>query len=257
MSPLILVPAMTVGLFLGMLACLEIGYRIGRRAAPTDASAYEGLGAIEAAIFALLGLLLGFAFAGAVSRLDARRQLIVQEANAVGTAYLRLDLLPPSDQPDLRRLFRDYLEARFRVSEAVDVKAADRFIAQAVQLQQQIWARVVAAGRLDQTQNTTRVALPAINEMIDVTTVRTVAARTRLPGLVLVLLFVIALLSALTAGYAMAKRKRRSVLHDVLYAAAVATTVYVVLDLDNPRIGLIRLDATDKILHDLHDSIGK
>jgi hypothetical protein len=70
-------------------------------------------------------------------------------------------------------------------------------------------------------------------------------------------LFVIALLSALTAGYAMAKRKRRSVLHDVLYAAAVATTVYVVLDLDNPRIGLIRLDATDKILRDLHDSIGQ
>jgi hypothetical protein len=110
MSPLVLVPAaISVGLFLGMLACLEIGYRIGRRAAPTDPNAYEGLSAIEAAIFALLGLLLGFAFAGAVSRLDARRQLIVQEANAIGTAYLRLDLLPPSDQPDLRRLFRDYL----------------------------------------------------------------------------------------------------------------------------------------------------
>jgi hypothetical protein len=66
--------------------------------------------------------------------------------------------------------------------------------------------------------------------MIDVTTARTVAARTRLPTLVLVLLLVVALLSALTAGYGMAKRKRRSVLHVVLYAAAVATTVYVVLD---------------------------
>lgn len=146
---------------------------------------------------------------------------------------------------------------RFRAYEnGADAETADRYFARAAQLQQQIWARVTAAGRLDDTQNTTRVALPAINEMIDVTTARTVAARTRLPGLVLALLLVVALLSALTAGYAMAKRKRRSVMHDVLYAAAVATTVYVVLDLDNPRMGLIRLDATDKILHDLHDSIG-
>ena len=256
MNPSVLVPAMSVGLFLGMLACLELGYRIGCRAEARDGSAHEGLGAIEAAIFALLGLLLGFAFAGAVSRLDARRQLIVQEANAIGTAYLRLDVLPPSDQPELRRLFREYLEARFRAYEGVaDLKTVDPFIAQAAQLQQQIWARAIAAGHLDQTQNTTRVALPAINEMIDVTTARTVAARTRLPGLVLVLLLVVALLSAVTAGYAMAKRKRRSVLHVVLYAAAVATTVYVVLDLDNPRVGLIRLDATERILHDLHDSI--
>jgi hypothetical protein len=255
MNMSILVPAIAVGLFLGMLACLEIGYRIGRRA-DADGTGGEGLGAMEAAIFGLFGLLLGFAFAGATSRLDARRQLIVQEANAIGTAYLRLDVLPLSDQPELRRLFRDYLEARFRAYDAgSDLTTVERFIAQAVQLQQEIWTRAVAAGRVDQTQNTTRVVLPAINEMIDVTTARRVAARTRLPWLVLVLLLVIALLTAVTAGYAMAKRKRRSALHDILYAAAVATTVYVVLDLDNPRIGLIRLDATDKILHELHDSI--
>jgi hypothetical protein len=180
---------------------------------------------MEAGIFGLFGLLLGFAFAGATSRLDARRQLIVQEANAIGTAYLRLDLLPPSDQPELRRLFRNYLEARFRAYErGADQEMVDRFIAQAAQLQQQIWAQAVAAGHVDQTQNTTRVALPAINEMIDVTTARSVAARTRLPGPVLALLFVVALFSALTAGYAMAKRKRRSVLHDLLYAAAVTIT---------------------------------
>ena len=256
MSPSVLVPAVAVGLFIGMLISLELGYRIGRRAESTDERAHEGLGAIEAATFALVGLLLGFAFAGAVSRLDARRQLIVQEANAIGTAYLRLDVLPSAEQPGLRKLFREYLEARVRVYErGVDAETADRFVAQAAQLQQQIWHQAIAASQLDQTQNTTRVVLPAINEMIDVTTARTVAARTRLPGLVLVLLLVVTLLSALTAGYAMARRKRRSVLHIVLYAAAVATTVYVVLDLDNPRFGLIRLDATDRILQELHDSI--
>jgi len=104
--------ALSVGLLVGMLACLELGYRSGWRAAQGDGAAQEGLGAIEAAVFALLGLLLGFAFAGATARLDARRMLIVKEANAIGTAYLRLDLLPPADQPELRRLFRDYLDVR-------------------------------------------------------------------------------------------------------------------------------------------------
>jgi hypothetical protein len=255
MNPSVLVPAVSGVLFLVMLVGVEFGFRIGCRV-EADQSAHEGLGAMEAAIFGLLGLLLGFAFAGATSRLDARRQLIVNEANAIGTAYLRLDLLPPSAQAELRQLFHKYLEARFLAYENVaDAETTDRFIARGAQLQQDIWARAIAASHLDPTQNTTRLALPAINEMIDVTTARTVAGRTRLPGLVLALLLVVALASALTAGYAMAKRKRRSVMHHVLYAAAVATTVYVVMDLDNPRFGLIRLDATDKILRDLQDSI--
>ena len=255
MNPVVLVPTVSIGLFLGMLVCLEAGFRIGRRD-KADGTEHEGLGAMEGAIFGLFGLLLGFAFAGAMSRFDARRHLIVSEANAIATAYLRLDLVPHAAQPELRKLFRDYLEARFLVYEnASDPETAERFIARAMQLQRQIWARAITAGHEDETQNTTRLALPAINEMIDVTTARAVAGRTRLPGLVLTMLVVVALFSALTAGYAMAKRKRRSLMHDILYAAAVATTVYVVLDLDNPRFGLIRLDSTDKILRDLHDSI--
>ncbi len=253
MSPSALVPALSVGLFLGMLACLEFGYRIALRADATEGDVHKGLGAIEAALFALLGLLLGFAFAGAMSRLDARRQLIVQEANAIGTAYLRLDLLPASDQPAMRRLFREYLEARFQAYESVET--TDRYIGQAAQLQQQIWARAAAVSHVDQTQHVARVLLPALNEMIDVTTARTVALRTRLPTPILILLIAVALVSAMIAGYAMAERSRRSLLHSVLYAAAVAITVYVVLDLDNPRIGLIRLDATERLLRDLYDSI--
>lgn len=211
---------------------------------------------MEAAVFALLGLLLAFAFSGAMSRLDARRELIVHEASAIGTAYLRLDVLPASDQPPMRRLFREYLDARLQVYENTsDVAVTDRHIAQATQLQQKIWAGIIAASRLDQSQNTTRSVLPAINEMIDVTTARTVALRTRLPSLIFGLLMVLALLSALLAGYAMAERKRRSLLHAVLFAASVSVTVYTVLDLDNPRAGLIRLDATERVLEQLRESI--
>ncbi len=81
---------LSIGLFVGMVACLEVGYRIGRQSSEEHSElAHEGIGVIEAAIFALLSLLLGFSFAGGTVRLDARPQQIVQEANAIGTAYLR------------------------------------------------------------------------------------------------------------------------------------------------------------------------
>lgn len=255
MGSFLTVEVIAVGLFFVMLVCLEAGYRTGVPR-PGDDSAHEGLGTIEAAIFALLGLLLGFAFAGAMSRLDARRALIVQEANAIGTAFLRLDLMPAADQPELRRLFRDYLATRLRAYDNTGDRAAtERLLSQATDLQQQIWKRVVTASQVAPTTVIAVSVVPAINEMIDVTTSRRVALRTRLPTLILVLLLVVAALSAFMAGYAQAKRRRRSLLHMVVYSAVVATTIYTVLDLDNPRVGLIRLDSSEQILRDLHNSI--
>jgi len=102
-----------VGLFIGMLFLLEIGRRIGARKLANDPEgARTGTGAIEGAVFALLGLLIAFTFSGAASKFDTRRQLIVEETNAIGTAYLRLDLLPASMQPALRESFRHYVDAR-------------------------------------------------------------------------------------------------------------------------------------------------
>src|SRR5580704_18609470 len=93
---------LSAGIFLGILICLEIGFRIGIDSSRKNHElAYEGTGTIDAAVFALLGLLLGFSFAGAMSRFEARRELIVREANAIGTAYLRIDMLPSDDQPQI------------------------------------------------------------------------------------------------------------------------------------------------------------
>jgi hypothetical protein len=238
-----------------MVACLEAGFRLGARDG-RRAGAHKGLGAIEAALFALLGLLLGFAFAGATSRLDARRELIVHEANAIGTAYLRTDLLPAAAQSEVRALFRRYVEARLRAFDrSLDAKGLARASSDASALQQNLWAAAIAARGLDATGDVARVVIPALNEMIDVTTARMVAQQTRLPALILWLLVGLSLLSALVAGYAMAARGRRSVLHMMLYAAAISLTTYAVLDLDNPRLGLIRLDAAERVLQRLHDSI--
>ena len=148
-----------------MIGCLEVGYRWGQRRA-RKADPQEGVAAIDAAVFALLGLLLGFSFAAAASRLEARRELIVQEANAIGTAYLRLDLLPDAARPDLRQLFREYLDTRLGVYQKLpDIGAASAELASAAKIQQRIWSQAVAASRSDPT--TAKLLLPAVNEMIE------------------------------------------------------------------------------------------
>jgi hypothetical protein len=100
-----------VALSAGVLVLLEIGRRIGvRQLAEEGETASKGLGAIEGAIFGLLGLILAFSFSGALTRFDARRHLVVEEANDIGTAWLRVALLPADAQPPMRDLFRRYLD---------------------------------------------------------------------------------------------------------------------------------------------------
>jgi len=257
MNPASWAVVVSAGLFIAMMACLEVGFRSGRYHSVRHPDlAHEGISVIEAAVFALLGLLLGFSFASGTSRLEARRQLIVQETNAIATAYLRRDELPPADQPEMRHLFRQYLDARLQVYDKLpDLKAVDRQLVAAAHIQQEIWSRAVTSARADPTQNVARLLLPALNEMMDVTTGRSLAIYVHLPGLILFLLVFVALLSALLAGYAMEKRRHRSLFHMVLYAAVIAVTLYIILDLDYPRSGLIRLDTADKLLLQLRDSI--
>jgi hypothetical protein len=106
----------TAGLFLGMLVCLNLGRCIGvRRLARDPDGATAGVGTVEGAVFGLLALLVAFAFSGAAARFETRRQLIIAETNDIGTAYLRLDLLPLPAQPPLRDRFRQYVTARLEV----------------------------------------------------------------------------------------------------------------------------------------------
>ncbi|MCC7501518.1 MAG: hypothetical protein IT229_03250 [Flavobacteriales bacterium] len=100
----------SVALFGGILLFLELGRRMGRRG--LEKGAPQGLGPLEVGIFSLLGLLIAFTFGGATSRWETQRALVVKEANDIGTAYLRLDLLLPEDRARLQQLFKDYVHAR-------------------------------------------------------------------------------------------------------------------------------------------------
>jgi hypothetical protein len=245
------------GLFAGVLASLEVGYRVGRnRSRKNPELGFEGLGAMEAAIFSLVGLLLAFSFSGAAARFEARRQLIVKEANAITTAYQRLALLPTGDQSELRHLFPEYLDARLQGFQRIlDRPVANEEFARAARIEQQIWSRALAASRSDPTQNSSRLLLPALNQMSDVANERTVALETYMPELIFGLLVGVVLMSGLLAGYAMARRPRRSWLHMVFFSAVISLTISVIFDFNYPRYGLIRIDAADNILLQLRDSM--
>jgi len=258
MSIIVLSYILSASLFVGMLVLLEVGRRIGRHRLATDPEgAKAGTGTIEAALFALLGLLIALTFSGAAVRFDARRQLIAEEANAIGTAYLRLDLLNEDFQPALRVLFREYVDARLAAYGALpDMQTARRELARATVLQHTIWNDAVSACRRTVVQQpATMLLLPALNQMIDITSVRTMAAMTHPPGIIYVLLFGLGLLCSLLAGYGMAAGKRRSWLHMLEFAFVLAITLYVILDLEFPRLGFIRIDAADCMLVEVRQSM--
>ncbi len=245
-------------LFGAILACLDAGWRAGRRRISRDPDrAFAGQGAVEGAVFALMGLLMAFTFSGAASRFDSRRDLIVQEANAVGTAYLRLDLLPPATQPALRDLFRRYLDARlayYRIGTS-DLQAFKKEEARWMALQGEIWSGAVAASGEGAVPSARMLLVPALNEMIDITTTRAAALRMHPSPAIFGMLGVAVLAGALLAGWGMAASPARSLLHVVGFAVLMTVAVYVILDLEFPRIGFLRVDAFDSLLADVRASM--
>jgi hypothetical protein len=243
----------TIGLITGIVLLMGLGRRVGaRRLAKYGEDAGAGATAVEGAVFGMLGLLLAFTFSGAASRFDSRRELIVKEANNIGTAYLRLDLLPSGTQPELRDLFRNYADSRLAVYRKLpDLEAARGELARGAELQNAIWAKAVAGSRAADTPAATMLLLPAINEMIDITTTRTVAAQTHPPALVFVMLLILVMASSFLAGHAMAAGKYRGRLHMLCFALVMSATIYVILDFEFPRVGLMRLDTFDQVLVDV------
>jgi hypothetical protein len=247
-----------IGLFAIILALMEAGRRGGvRRKNQDSAGSRAGLGTIDGAVFGLMGLLVAFTFSGAAARFDARRQLIGQETNAIGTAYLRIDLLPATAQPRLRNDFRNYVDARLGYFKnlAFDDAAAKSELEKSVTLQGKIWSESIAACQEVGTPATTTLVLSSLNEMIDITTTRAVALEMHPPAVVFWALGVLVLASSLLAGYGMAEASTRNWLYMFIYSAILASAVYVILDLEYPRVGLIRIDAADHVLVDLRNSM--
>jgi hypothetical protein len=238
-------------LIAAMLLTLELGRRLGIRRRQQDASeADKGSAAVEGAVFGLMGLLIAFAFSGGISRLDIRRDLKLKEANALGTAWLRLDLLSPDDRSALQADFRRYLDLRL-----ADARGSAFRPDPALQEEQRkIWARAIAAAQAAPDNRVATVLLPAINEMFDIASAHYVAVQTHPPLLIYLLLLVLALLCSLLAGYGMAGNRERNWTRTLCFVGSLLLALYVIVDLEFPRHGLIRIDSFDRVLVELRNS---
>ncbi len=243
----------TAGLFLIFTVAVEIGYRVGLRNPNKDR---PGIGVIEGAVFGLLALLLAFSFGTGIAHLDARRQLVVAEANAIAKAYRTVDLLPPEDQPGMRRLFARYVDARVAAYHNVGTfEIREAAFSSAEPIENQIWQLTVRVWRGPSRPQLTQMVVPALDDMFDVAAQRKVALSLHEPGLVLALLIGVGFMSCLIAGYALSPGGGRAPLHTVIYALTLALTIYTVVDLDYPRFGLIRIDAADRAIMQVQDKI--
>jgi hypothetical protein len=242
-------------LFVAMLAFAAIGHWSGRRRLRIDPEAKEvSTGTVDAAVLSLLGLLVAFTFSSAYSRYETRRELIVQEANAIGTAHMRLDLLKPEAQSKLRREFRDYLDSRIELWRKLpDRDAAIAEYARSQELQGRIWSDSIAATSAPSEHTARMLLVPALNEMIDITTTRFVAVQSHPPLIIFILLGGLAVASAWLAGFAMAKTARLSRTHVVGFAAIASVALCVILDIEYPRFGFVRLDAPHELLVELRE----
>jgi hypothetical protein len=243
-------------LFVGMLVLMEIGRRFGVRRRPKESEGERsGLGTVEGAVFALFGLMVAFTFSGAASRFNEKRMLTAEEVNCIETAYLRLHLLSPQAQPVLQELFRHYVDSRLETYRRLpNMVAAEMEMAKSKKIQEEVWIEAEAATRLpDSHPSSGLLLLPAINNMIDISTTRTMALQVHPPRIVYALLLGLGLICSLLAGFRMSSGQHRSWLHILAFTVLTVIIVYVMLDVEYPRAGLIRLESADQLLVNLRD----
>lgn len=224
---------------------------MGDRTAASDLESPASYSAVEAGLFGLLGLLLAFTFSGAVTRFDERRQAISTESNAISTAYRSLELLPAENRDLLQAKFKEYLAARLAES-----RRPQGFVEESTQaavlheetskLQTEIWLQIVAANRKAPSDAVNQVLLPAINEMFSIARSRVALASRHPPLIIYVMLFAFAALCSLIAGYAMGPRASR--VHVFSFAASLALSLFLILEIEFPRQGIVRLDKYDALL---------
>jgi hypothetical protein len=243
----ILLNLLFVGVLFAMMLALQ---EVGRRAALRDRQRTTDTGnlasgAAEAAVYALLGLLVAFTFSGAAERFESRRSLIVEEANAIGAAWRGIELIPASTQEPLRQMLRRYADLRIEDSRT-PLGSADG-ATQATLLQREIWSAAAAGAKAAGDDAPSSVLLPALIEMFDLRTLREHGRWRHPPAAVFVMLGVLVLVAALFAGYDIAAKPRHWT-RTMGFSAALGVAIFVIIDYEFPQIGFIRIDAESALI---------
>jgi hypothetical protein len=223
----------------GLMGACELGARLGSRSAD-DPHRDAAHGYILSGVFGLLALLIGFTFGMALDRFETRRALVVSEANAIGTAEMRVQLLEAPAGPALSSLLRDYARTRLLYGQA-DAAQKPQLAVQSEVLRERLQADTLAGVAPIRTTPLAALVVSAINETIDIGAEREAAHAARLPATVAVVLFVYAVVAAGVLGFALSgsSRSHRSVSALMFLLLTLALTL--ILDLDRPRGGSIQV----------------
>lgn len=228
-----------VGSFVVLRGSMLIGELFIRRRGAPAAETRADLNIILTATLTLLGLIIGFSFSMSISRYDLRKNYEEAEANAIGTEYVRADLLPSADAARVRSLLRSYLEQRILFYETRDPRKIGEINTRTAQLQGEMWAAVVPRSAAQQTP-TFALAVAGMNDVLNSQGYTQAAWWNRIPLAAWGLMGAVAICCSIMLGYGAQDSKAESTLLTVL-PFVVATSFFLIADIDSPRGGVIRV----------------
>lgn len=246
--PLWLIYVVTVLL---LLLSVEIGRRLGlRRRTAEDKE--SSIGPMVGTMLGLLAFLLAFTFGLAASRFDARKSLVLSEANAVGTTYLRAAMLPAPHDTVNRALLREYVDVRVEGVLSNQVEAA---LIRSEELQQELWTEAVSLKQEGYDTPLTGLYVASLNEVIDLHAMRIAAGRNRIPGIIWLTLYAVAILAMGSMGYQAGLTGARNLGMLIIVVLVFSTVMVLIADLDRSQQGLISV--SQQAMIDLQNSMAK
>ena len=246
-----------VGIFVGFailaLVTLECGYKVGCWWQARTPEEKEGpTPMIVGSLLALMAFLLAIAMGMASDRFDARRALVLAEANALGTAYLRAGYLSKPAAGEIQALIREYVPLRVATDDAADIR---RKIARSIELQGKLWSIAEELARAKPESVVLGLFIESLNEVLDLHQKRvTASVYARIPETILFLLLFGSMLALAMVGYNAGLTRRRSPLSAIVLIAVLGAVITLVFDLDRPQGGFLQV--SQQPFFDLHQQIG-
>jgi hypothetical protein len=239
-------------LLLVMLILVEVGWQAGRIAfAQTEDKKIPNDKTLISAIFGLLALLVAFMFSGAANRFDERRQLIVEEVRAIDSAHMALKLLPKEQQPVIRQLFLSYVDHRIALYQNMrDQDGFEKRLNEQTEVGKQLWQASLQVVRETNGSEQSLAAqiLPAMARMIDAVETARLALKFHPPHIMWESLMLLALIGSFLSGYNSGIQQKRDWLGIIVFAVLLAGAVYIILNMEYPRLGSVNLNGFDQEL---------
>lgn len=229
-------------LLTSILLAYEICFRVGRKyQEQTDHEVKAQTNSIQAGVLGLLALLLGFTFNMSLQRFDNRSYAVINEANAIGTSILRAKLLPAPYDSLNSNLLQKYVDLRIEISgvDLTNASARETLNKKTDAIQNEIWDNSIKATEIDARPVTTGYFITSINDVIDARGERNAILQRHIPEVILFLLFFIFIIGGSLMGYTSGLSLKRAYIPTIMFNLLIVLVVFIILDLDRPKRGLI------------------